>query len=135
MGQFFLDIIGWEPWSSGYGWQLMFKRSWVQIPVPNTGWTFFTLVCCKNCNVCLKRPKINEKEAGDGQLKNFVYFTFFKKVNSEEDFRRAIVLSLYFSFFWQPLTRNCQISWPGENPSGGENNKLWNWKIPIQQFL
>ena len=27
--------------------------------------TFFTLICCKNCNdVCLKRPKINKKEAG-----------------------------------------------------------------------
>ena len=25
----------------------------------------FTYICCKNCNhVCLKRPKINEKEAG-----------------------------------------------------------------------
>ena len=30
---------------------------------------FFTFICCKNCNVCLKRPKINEKEAGDGPLK------------------------------------------------------------------
>ena len=27
---------------------------------------FFTLICCKNRNVCLRRPKINEKEAGDG---------------------------------------------------------------------
>ena len=28
---------------------------------------FFTLICCKNCNdVCLKRPKINEKGAGVG---------------------------------------------------------------------
>ena len=27
---------------------------------------FFTFICCKNCNVCLKRPKINEKEAGVG---------------------------------------------------------------------
>ena len=28
---------------------------------------FFTYFCCKNCNdVCLKRPKINEKEAGVG---------------------------------------------------------------------
>ena len=27
---------------------------------------FFTLICCKNCIVCLKRPKINEKEAGVG---------------------------------------------------------------------
>ena len=26
------------------------------------GWTFFTLICCKN--VCLKRMKINENEAG-----------------------------------------------------------------------
>ena len=27
--------------------------------------TFFTFLCCKNYNdVCFKRPKINEKEAG-----------------------------------------------------------------------
>ena len=28
--------------------------------------TFFTLRCCFNCIVCLKKPKINEKEAGVG---------------------------------------------------------------------
>ena len=29
--------------------------------------TFFTLICCKNCiDFCLKRLKINEKEAGVG---------------------------------------------------------------------
>ena len=27
--------------------------------------TFFTLICCKNCIVCLKRPKITKNEAGD----------------------------------------------------------------------
>ena len=27
---------------------------------------FFTYIYCKNCSVCLKRPKINEKEAGMG---------------------------------------------------------------------
>ena len=27
---------------------------------------FFTLICCKNCIACLKRPKINKKEAGVG---------------------------------------------------------------------
>ena len=32
---------------------------------------FFTLICCKNCIACLKRLKINEKEAGLGP--------FFKK--------------------------------------------------------
>ena len=45
------------------------KRSWVQIPAPYTEWTFFTFICCKNCNVCLKKTKINEKEAGDGPYK------------------------------------------------------------------
>ena len=29
----------------------------------------FTLICCKNCIVCLKRPKINENEAGVGPFK------------------------------------------------------------------
>ena len=52
-----------EPWSSGYGRRLAFERLWVRIPVPDTGWTLFTLYCCKNCNVCLKRQKINQKEA------------------------------------------------------------------------
>ena len=32
---------------------------------------YFTLICCKNCIVWLKRPKITEKEAGVGP--------FFKK--------------------------------------------------------
>ena len=32
---------------------------------------FFTYICCKNCNVCLKRPKINEKEAGVGPFFNY----------------------------------------------------------------
>ena len=27
-------------------------------------WTFFTLICYKNCIACLKRPKISKKEAG-----------------------------------------------------------------------
>ena len=33
---------------------------------PDTGWTFFSLICCIICIVCLKRLKINEKEAEDG---------------------------------------------------------------------
>ena len=39
---------------------------------------YFTYICCKNCNVCLKRPKINEKEAGIGPfLKKLEKFTIF----------------------------------------------------------
>ena len=59
-------------WSSGYGWRRMFKRSWYRIPVPYIGWTFghfFILICSKNC---LKRPKINDKEAGVGPFKKTI---------------------------------------------------------------
>ena len=35
--------------------------------------TFCTLIYCKNCFVCLKRPKINEKEAKVGPFKNTWY--------------------------------------------------------------
>ena len=57
--------IGGSP--GGYERRLMFKRSWVRIPASYTGWTwhFFTLICCKKV-VCLKRLKINGKEAGVG---------------------------------------------------------------------
>ena len=54
-----------KPWSSGYGWRLMFVMLWVRMLVPNTGWTFFTLICCKNCiDVCLKRPKKRKRGRG-----------------------------------------------------------------------
>ena len=44
----------------------MFERSWVCILELYTGWTFFTLIYCEKIIVCLKRSKINEKEAGVG---------------------------------------------------------------------
>ena len=44
--------------------------AWVRIPAPSTGWTFFSLICCKNeLMFHRKRPKINEKEAGGGPFK------------------------------------------------------------------
>ena len=49
----------------------MVERSWVRILALYTGWTFFTLICCKNCIVCLKRLNKKEKEADVGPfLKN-----------------------------------------------------------------
>ena len=64
----------WEPWSSGYGKRLTFWRSWVRILEQYTGWTFLTFICCKNGNdVCLKRTKINETEAGVGPFKKKDY--------------------------------------------------------------
>ena len=45
---------------------------------------FFKNICCKNCNVCLKRPKIIEKEAGVGTFlknkKQVLYFSTLKFV-------------------------------------------------------
>ena len=46
-----------EPLSSGQGRRLVIRRFWVQILALDTGCTFFTLICCKNCNVCLKGGK------------------------------------------------------------------------------
>ena len=34
---------------------------------------FFALLSCNNCNVCLKKKKINEKESGVGQIKKLFY--------------------------------------------------------------
>ena len=84
------SVIGREPWPSGYGRRLTFERSWVRFPAQDTGWTwhFFTLICCKNCIVCLKRPKINEKEARVGP--------FFKKNQSNK--RPAV--QWYFPLWW-----------------------------------
>ena len=73
--------------------RIVIKRSWVRIPAPDTGWKIFTLICCKNGIVCLKRPKINKKEAGHGHflkktpLKDFVENFFVQvalKVDSKE---------------------------------------------------
>ena len=48
---------------------------------------FFTYICCKNCNVCLKRPKINEKEAGVGRFFNTQgpYFAILGRVGVSEN--------------------------------------------------
>ena len=56
-----LVALGQEPWSSGYVRRLMYEgcgfESWHHILDH-----FFTYICCKNWNdVCLKRPKINNK--------------------------------------------------------------------------
>ena len=49
----------------------MFKKLWVRIQAPYSGWTFSHRFVVKIV-VCLKRPKINEKEAGDGPFKKTI---------------------------------------------------------------
>ena len=40
----FVWKLGGSPGSSGYGMRLMFRRSWVWIPIPCTGWIFSILL-------------------------------------------------------------------------------------------
>ena len=48
----------------------MLRNSWLRIPASYTGWTFFTYICCKNCNdACLIRPKINDKRGRGWPIK------------------------------------------------------------------
>ena len=54
-----------EPWSSGDGRRLLFERGrGFNSRGHLLDGNFFTLICCKDCNVCLKSPKLNKKEAG-----------------------------------------------------------------------
>ena len=67
----------------------MLPRLWVQIPPPFTGWTFFTNICSKNCNVCLKRQKQYQKEAEDGTFKKT------KDVSGSRGGRVVSIFTLY----------------------------------------
>ena len=66
--------------------------------------TFFTLTCCKKCIVCLKRLKINEKEARVGPFlkktirNRFVLFNTEKPVFVSQSRPNAIIIICSFSF-------------------------------------
>ena len=65
-----LVVTGGDSCSKGYEF-----KSWHSILDGH----FFTVICCKNCYVCLKKLKMNEKEAGDGPFffKKMFYFSLF----------------------------------------------------------
>ena len=54
---------------------------------------FFTIICCKICITCLKRQKINEKEAEDGP---FLKKQFKLTCQSERNFQGNV--PTYFNF-------------------------------------
>ena len=49
-------------WSSGCGRRFMFKRSWVQIPSPDTGQTFCHINFQHELYFCLKRHRKQSKK-------------------------------------------------------------------------
>ena len=96
-----INFVGWRPGlvvmgrdsgSEGCGF-----KSWHHILDGH----FFTYICCKNCNVCLKRPKINKKEAGIGPflIINFEAFTYTHI--QCEPIGRFIGLEATFQSLWQ----------------------------------
>ena len=103
--------LGGSPGLVVMGGDLYSERSWVRIPAPYTGWTFFTWVCCINCNVCLKRPKINAKEAGDGPFKKLLkgvgYVSVWPKLcpKSDLDLRWKI---LNENICWKSAATKCE---------------------------
>ena len=71
----------------------MFQRLWVQIPALYTGWTFFTCICCKNCNdVCLKRPKINDKRGRGWPI--FRKYNLFLHVGRQASVSKLVELEI-----------------------------------------
>ena len=63
-------LSSWGRRSWGYCGSLVFCRSWVWIPAPDSGWIFFTLICCKNDNICLKINKNKRKRGRGWPIKN-----------------------------------------------------------------
>ena len=97
---------GRELWSNGYGCS---KGCGLEYWCPILGGHFFTLICCRNCIVCLKRPKINEKEARVGPFKNIFMCLLFW----QPDFLRKLLTSKSFSWFIVRKDEN-KIKWAPE---------------------
>ena len=85
-------------------------KSWVWISAPGTRWTFFILICCKIVMfVCLKRPKMNEKVAGDGTFKNTIFKDAVKVVFQNIRQRPSSSRSNWKE---QPTcNRRCSVTW------------------------
>ena len=73
-----------EPWSSGYGSRLMFKRLWVQMPAVVTWWTLI---------------QINEKEAGNWTFKKMFNGHLAEKSRVQMKVVPSIILCTKFSLF------------------------------------
>ena len=66
------------PWTSGYGRRLTCGRSWVVIPAPYTGWTFFQINFLQNCiDVCFWKDR-KKRKRGRG-WRNLDFLDFLQK--------------------------------------------------------
>ena len=66
--------------------------------------TFFTLICCRNCNdVFLKRPKINEKEAGVGTFLKNISIEWLKQFTWLFSTNQRVLFQHRVTTLWQNL--------------------------------
>ena len=72
------------PWSRDLRRIVIIRRSWIRILVLDTGWTFFTLICCKICSVCLKRLKKVNKSPRMAYLKKSTWKCCYLWVTSHK---------------------------------------------------
>ena len=77
-----------QSWSIGYGRRLLFKRLWVQIPTPDTGWFFSHLFVVFIVSL---RLKLNKKRPGMGLLKTNCAQNHSKKINPKWVYTRWLV--------------------------------------------
>ena len=63
---------------------------------------FFAWICCKNCIVCLKRPKWNEKEAG---VDPFFKKRFKCKLGDHPQIRDETLMTLSVIVIFKSQTR------------------------------
>ena len=75
---------------------------------------YFHINCCKNCNVSLKRPKINEKEAGDGPLT--LTSIASSRVSTEMTQRTGPKISVLYAFM--PVFMSAMMVGPKKLPFG-----------------
>ena len=101
---------------------------------------FVTLIQLKNCIVCVKKAKINEKEAVDGSIKNFSrrFWLSFSTGGKSVNERYANLLDLWAvvvvtynarSPWFQSSLKHCNVSFYIEKTQKGPHKNLILLKV------
>ena len=80
---------------------------------------FFHIILLKNCNVCLERPKINEKEAGSGPCLPKIILCLKYGIKTSHNFT-AVVCYGKISFAVLPQLHNDDNERDNEKDAGDE---------------
>ena len=96
---------------------------------------FFTLICCKNCIVGLKRPKINEKEAGIGPFFKKRKIKFLIKQGKYNLIFKVFPIAIsFYKIIWQFLWWNIPRMY-FVNINLSQLSNVWNLHPSVDQML